>query len=291
MYEQVVQPNLNIYAELGMCLNYAQRVFNAGWSGSFALDGWNRNTQFNHEDRNIPSGVYVLVWFTGYWNGVNYGHVVIYKDGVCWSSPYTRKTTHDRLGSIAEVERIYGMRFLGWSEGIGGTRVIKKKENNMAIIQNAENWFGRCNDTHWRILGRELARSDFNSFVGQDFLKFVEVCTSGQEATNVQNWQNVGRIAVTDNWQGQIHTLVAQVNELQGRPTQAQLDEAIQKANNIAKSMDEARKVAEKAEAKAAEVAAELARNKLDTEKSQKEADSFLSALINSVRGMFGGSK
>ncbi|MBH1979937.1 hypothetical protein I8H89_00275 [Candidatus Saccharibacteria bacterium] len=277
---------------MGMCLNYSQRAFGAGWAGSYALEGWNRNTQFNHQDSNMPSGVYILVWFTGYWDGFNYGHVVVYKDGVCWSSPYTKKNTHDRLPSIAEVERIYGMKFLGWSEGIGGTRVIKKKENSMAIIQNAENWYWRCNDTHLRILGRELSRAVFNSFVGQDFLKFVEACTANvAESAAVQNWQNVGRIAVTDNWQGQIHTLKAQVSEFSKRPTQAQLDAINKKAESLAGSVDAARKAAEEANAAALQRSEELAKNQIEIAQSKKEADNFITAVINSVRSMFGGSK
>lgn len=133
-YVQVKSPNLNVPAELGMCLAYVQTAFGLGWTGSYALDGWNRN-KANHADRSIPSGVYLPVWFTGLWDGFNYGHVVIYKDGVCFSSPYTNKGSHDQLGNIETVERIYGMKYLGWSEDMNGQRVIKKKEDEMTAAE------------------------------------------------------------------------------------------------------------------------------------------------------------
>lgn len=123
---QVKSPNLNVRTSLGMCLQYVQDAFGSGWAGSYALQGWRDIVKKKHTDRNMPGGVYVPIWFEGYWDGVNYGHVAIYKDGVCWSSPYTNKGTHDQLGNIETVERIYGMKYIGWSEDIGGTTVIKK---------------------------------------------------------------------------------------------------------------------------------------------------------------------
>ncbi|NED61328.1 hypothetical protein G3I15_10365, partial [Streptomyces sp. SID10244] len=121
---------------LGWCLSYVQDAFGLAWTGSYALDGWNRN-KANHADRSIPSGVFMPVWFTGEWNGFNYGHVVVYKDGICYSSPYTNKKTHNQIGSIADVERIYGMRYLGWSEDMNGQRVIKRKEVDMLTTTGA----------------------------------------------------------------------------------------------------------------------------------------------------------
>ncbi|MCT2076066.1 hypothetical protein [Dietzia cinnamea] len=298
-YAQARTPNLDpvIYQGgqvltgwLGYCLAYVQTAYGAPWAGSNAWEAWSYRVKKRHGDWNMPSGVYVPIWFDGYWNGQRLGHVAIWKDGRIWSSPWTsNKPSADVLGSIADVERIYGMRFVGWSEDIGGVDVIRKKETSVAIIQNAENWYGRCNKTHVQIRGRELGREVFKSFVGQDFLKFVEVCSDDPEADTVQNWQNVGRTAVTDNWQGQIHTLRAQVNDLGKRPTQAQLDAAAKKVEDIAKSMDAARVKAEEAELQAKAAADELAKNKAEMAQSKKEADNFLTALLNAVRGMFGG--
>lgn len=282
MYEQVRTPNLNVATSLGMCLKYVQDAFGSGWAGSYALAGWNSNTVFNHADRNIPGGVYVPVWFEGYWDGFNYGHVVIYKDGVCWSSPYSYKNTHDRLGSIADVERIYGMKCLGWSEGLGGTRVIRKKENKVATIPDADNYYWRYGQKlASQIRGRHLTREEFRKhIVGRTDLSAIEVLSDDPEADRVQKYQELGQLAAKDNWQGQIHTLQAQLKELGTRPTQAQLDAANKKANDLVASVDAARAKADKAEAEAKELREESA-------KAKKEADSFLTAVINAVRGMF----
>lgn len=148
------------------------------------------------------------------------------------------------------------------------------------IIQNAENWYGRCNDTHWRIRGRELARGTFKAFVGKDFLHFVEACSDDPEAQRVQEWQNVGRIAVTDRWQQQIYDLQAQVAALGKRPTQAQLAEADKKAAELAVAMEKARKEAEA-------VAQKLAAMEKQHIAAKEEADNFLTALINAIRNLF----
>lgn len=118
--------------------------------------------------------------------------------------------------------------------------------SSVATIQNADNWYWRCNDTHWRIRGRELSRSTFNSFVGKDFLNFVEACSDDPEAQTVQHWQNVGKIAVTDKWDGQIYALQDQVKALNGRPTKEQLAELQAQADGLVKSLDDANKQVEK---------------------------------------------
>lgn len=142
LWRQVVTPNLNVTAVLGRCLEYVQNAYGLRWTGSFALDGWNKNHS-NHADRDIPQGVYVPVWFDGYWTGIRYGHVVIYKDGVCYSSPWSAVSAaagrHDTLGSIADVERIYRMTYLGWSEDMNGQRVIEEnKEEEILKPSEAE---------------------------------------------------------------------------------------------------------------------------------------------------------
>ena len=149
-YRQVKTPNLDpviyqggkiLYNWLGWCLAYVQTAFGAGWSGSTAWDGWTNRTQGKHADGNIPTDVYVPIWFDGYWQGGRYGHVaIIYinsKTGAVriWTSPYTNKPYADVLTSIPEVERIYGMKYVGWSEFVGPTRVIEFVNNNITLPQ------------------------------------------------------------------------------------------------------------------------------------------------------------
>ena len=262
---QVKSPNLNVQTSIGMCLKYVQDAYGSGWAGSYALQGWHDIVKKKHADWNIPRGVYVPIWFEGYWNGVNYGHVAIYKDGVCWSSPYTNKRSHDRLGSIQEVERIYGMKYIGWSEDIGGTTVIKKGDSGM-IIQNAENWYGRCNKTHLQIRGRELARSTFQAYVGRDFLHFVEDCSDDPEANRVQEWQTVGKLAVQDKWQQQIYDLQA---ALKKAPSSAELEKARKQAADLQIQMTEANKRASEAEKRVAAIEVERI-------EAQKAGNAFL---------------
>lgn len=91
------------------------------------------------------------------------------------------------------------------------------------IIGDGDNWYSRCNKTHLQIRGRELSRDVFNSFVGQDFLHFVEACSDDPEADAALNAQIVGRQAVSNDWVGQISTLQSQLkaaqSALQNKPT------------------------------------------------------------------------
>ncbi len=280
-----------------MCLEYVQNAFGAGWSGSYALDGWNRNTVFNHDDWNIPKGVYVPIWFDGYWNGARYGHVAIYKDGVVYSSPWTQANAainkHDVLGSIGDVERIYRMTYIGWSEGIGGTRVIeKKKEVNVRKIENASNWKWRFGRLHRQLVGNwDMSDPVFRAIVGRDPWTVVEEWSDHENSNQALSDQVLGELARKDKWQQQIYDLQAQVKSLGSRPTKAQLDEATKKANDLAKAMDSAQAQAAEERRKAQEADAKAKAIEEEQAKAKREADNFLTALINTVRGWVGGGK
>lgn len=208
-YFQVIAPKLNTPARLGMCLEYAQNAFGSGWAGEYALDGWNRNTQFNHADRSIPSGVFVPIWFDGYWTGVRYGHVAIYKDGVVYSSPWTKANAaiekHDVLGSIADVERIYRMTYIGWSEGIGGLKVIGKEDG--------------MNSDHVATLfqfmrGGDPNKDEIRFWTGRQAEELIDVLKAQPSASDVIKDMEIGRVARKDDWQGQINALRKESKEL-----------------------------------------------------------------------------
>ena len=144
MWRNTKTPNLDpviyqggkiLYNWLGWCLAYVQTAFGAGWSGSTAWDGWSNRTQGKHADWNIPQGVYVPIWFDGYWNGQRLGHVAIYKDGKIWSSPVSNKPYADVWNSIGAVEQAYGVKYVGWSEFVGPTRVLEFVNNNITLDQ------------------------------------------------------------------------------------------------------------------------------------------------------------
>lgn len=136
-FKQTVNPNLDpyIYIDgkiltdwLGWCLAYVERAFGHSSSNAYARLAWN-NSKTKHADRNLPKGVYVPLHFshTGTYSGVtrDWGHIVIYKDGVIWSSPISRKPYADKFYSIEAVERAFNAKYLGWTEDVSGKRVIE----------------------------------------------------------------------------------------------------------------------------------------------------------------------
>lgn len=154
----------------------------------------------------------------------------------------------------------------------------KEEGSGQMIIQNAENWYARCNRTHLQIRGRTLDRAVFNQFVGKEFLTFVEICSDDPEANQVQHWQEVGKVAVTDRWDQQIYTLQDQLKAMGSRPTQAQLDEAKKQAADLATQLSDAKKAGEAAQKRAEELEAEHI-------EAQKTGNSFLLWLGNLLKG------
>lgn len=87
------------------------------------------------------------------------------------------------------------------------TNTPVKKEDSGVKIGSGDNWYNRLNKLHHQVRGRELGRPVFNSFVGQDTLRYIEILSDDKEADTVQNWQNVGKTAVNDKWDQQIYGL------------------------------------------------------------------------------------
>lgn len=167
MWKQLRTPNLDpvvyvggkiLYNWLGWCLAVAQVMFGVPRLHPHAWAGWNA-TAHKHRDRNLPKGVYVPIWFDGWWNGQRYGHVAIYKDGKIWSSPISNKPYADVWTSIEQVERNYGMTYVGWSEDIGGVRVVEFVNNNITLAQ--------LNALFAEILERAPDQAAINYYVGK----------------------------------------------------------------------------------------------------------------------------
>lgn len=140
-YKQLRTPNLDPVIKngnavlldwLGWCLAYVEVAFGSPRLYPDAWTGW-QNAKYKHADWNLPSGVYVPIWFShsATYNGQykNWGHVAIYKDGKVWSSPLSRKPYADVFDSIAEVEQKFSSKFVGWSEDIATLRVIEPLPN------------------------------------------------------------------------------------------------------------------------------------------------------------------
>lgn len=118
----LVKLNLNAIGQIGWCLAYGENLFRTPHLYNTAWEAWTK-TRFKHTDPHMPNAP-VPVWFSYFSGGVNYGHVVGWVPGKgFFSSPWQRGTTHAVLGTIAQIERIYGVKYVGWSEDIAGVRV------------------------------------------------------------------------------------------------------------------------------------------------------------------------
>ena len=179
MWKQVKIPSLDpvIYQGsqilmnwAGYCLAYVQTAFGVGWAGATAWESWTQRTKYRHEDDKLPMGVYVPIWFShfGTYSGVhkNWGHVAIiyiYPNGSCkvWSSPYSNKPYPDVLNSIAEVERIYSSKYVGWSEDVNGVRMTE----NVPAVQNITR--EQLNNLFQSLLSRQPDEPAIKYYVGR----------------------------------------------------------------------------------------------------------------------------
>lgn len=193
------------------------------------------------------------------WEYGQYGHIAVLLSG--WRIFQQNANVPGVASKIVDGSRVYASSIVPIYNSLGGVAPkfyrlktyvenVKKEETTM-VIQNAENWYSRCNLTHWFIRGRELDRAVFAQFVGKEFLTFVEVCSDDPQAQEVQNWQNVGKVAVQDRWDKQIYDLQDQVKALGSRPTPEQLKALQDQVASLTTTADNANKKAAAAEEKA----------------------------------------
>lgn len=182
----------------------------------------------------------------------------------------------------------------GWTGVSGWLRPKNKGVENM-IIPDADNWYNRFRRLMIQIRGRDLSREEFRkNFVGVEVFRMIEVLSDDKEADMATDWQNWGKIAKTDNWQGQIYglqdtvkardgvisqnnadlvTLRNQVAELDKRPTQTQLDE-------IKNTISEAEKRAMEAQAEAEKSRVELDKYKTEDKATENAVLKWLKAIF-----------
>lgn len=113
------------------CLAVAQKTFNVAPFAASAQIAWNWNNT-KHQDRNLPDGCFVPIWWTG--GTGNYGHVAVAKRSgnriQVWSSPYRHKPFFDYFegelnATIDNISRIYGVVYAGWTETMNTTRIVE----------------------------------------------------------------------------------------------------------------------------------------------------------------------
>jgi len=90
--------------------------------------------------------------------------------------------------------------------------------NNQGVtdmIPDQDNYYWRWGQKAAQdIRGRQLSRAEFSKYIaGQTGTRALEILSDDPEADRVREWQNVGKVAVTDNWQGQIYGLIDQVKQ------------------------------------------------------------------------------
>ena len=113
------------------CLAVVQKTFNVAPFTESAQIAWSWNNT-KHQDRNLPDGCFVPIWWTGGYK--NYGHVAVAKRTgnriQIWTSPYTHKPYFDYFEgelntTIDTVSRIYSVAYAGWTETMNTTRVVE----------------------------------------------------------------------------------------------------------------------------------------------------------------------
>ena len=139
-WKQLVQPNINMSARAGMCLEYVDNAINATqrtYTAQIAHDtakqkGWVR------ADNNYPRNV----WFVMFWSIDNgeykgLGHVALAyvgNDGVLQiHDSEVHRGARQPYSSIQELANWFGsvgtrLTYLGWSIGVDGTILIEKKQ-------------------------------------------------------------------------------------------------------------------------------------------------------------------
>ena len=137
-WKQLVQPNINISARAGMCLEYVDNAINATdrtYTAQIAHDtakqkGWVR------ADNNYPRNV----WFVMFWSIDNgdyqgLGHVAIAyvgNDGVLQiHDSEVHRGARQPYTTLSEVSNWFGsvgtrLTYLGWSIGVDGVKLIEE---------------------------------------------------------------------------------------------------------------------------------------------------------------------
>lgn len=130
VYKQKKKPNTKQKEQSGNCLRFTFLAFGGknGFGFSESRQAWNGQKK-RHVGERPPRGVYVPVWFdwTGTIEGVtkNWGHTAIaLPDGRILSSPLNGYG-QDIFASVSALEKAFGAKYLGWSEQMDGTVVVK----------------------------------------------------------------------------------------------------------------------------------------------------------------------
>lgn len=159
----------------------------------------------NPADKNqVPKAGDIIVWSSATPGSNGAGHVAIY------------------------LELIPGAGFYSLDQNWGGKTVMRVKHSWTNVIgwltpkgvdmpiPDQDNYYWRYGQKLARqVRGRELSRDEFRKhLVGKADLTAVEILSDDPEADRTLHAQDVGVVAVRDNWEKQIYDLKAKTDEL-----------------------------------------------------------------------------
>lgn len=165
--------------DAGMCLRFVQRMF-GGVVPYYYKSAWIawENTIFRHSaSEPVPDDVPSVLWFSHYGTYgsppeyANWGHATVHVPGdAIYSSPYGGHG-QVRVGTISEIERAFNCKYVGWSEDVGGLRVIEPVPDQavgpMQRIAGPNGVFRRAApSTQAERLGDDLEQGTIGNFVG-----------------------------------------------------------------------------------------------------------------------------
>lgn len=204
------------------------------WSGNAYADKYDR-VAFNGKNR-PPKGA-LVIWGPQTPGSGGAGHIAVAVSApagqntfVSYDSNWGGKTAHQVTHDWNNV--------VGWL--VPKTKPAPAQGgNDVSVIPDADNYYNRYGVKLARQLrGRSLTRNEFRKhIVGKTDLKAIELLSDDPEATRTQEIQNVGVVAVRDNWSGQIKRLKTEkdkmqkaINELNQTVTKMVLDDKLDKS-------------------------------------------------------------
>lgn len=218
-YTTLVLPRTGTTDYAGRCLPYAQTFFGAPVMYDYARQAFDA-TQFKHLDWYPPSDAPSLLWFDhwgtyfsyskGIYEYVNAGHVAILVPGVgIFTSPAYQQfnefgqaiPSSEVYQTIAEIERIFGATYIGWTEDINGLRVIApgNKPNPTPPAPPVKKW-RKAMETIYRApenKRQKLPNTDWKAIV-----------FNGEDHTAIHRGPSILDVAVQVNFLGPIDSIV-----------------------------------------------------------------------------------
>lgn len=209
-YTQLIQPNLSIVGQDGLCLAYVRAVFGATGSYPSATVGW-QDAQYKHSG-NPPSNISVPVWFS--YNGPD-GHVAVWAEGTIHSTSAQGMKTFSSISSLCAWMG-EGMTYLGWSEDVDKLRVVQPQGGIDDMIPDV----GHLDALFQNFIGRPSNAAEQAQYLGPNQLGYSVLIERLNDPKNseFQAYHQIistGETATKDQWANQIYGLEAQVKQLQ----------------------------------------------------------------------------